>query len=71
MNNNIPYQKYIEGDYFRVKEAAYETPYGTKVQQVTMITGKGQIYITEKRILQRECDLNITPFYFSLFNNII
>lgn len=59
MNNNIPYQKYIEGDYFRVKEAAYETPYGTKVQQVTMITGKGQIYITEK--LKKEfCKESVT-----------
>ena len=48
MSNNIPYQRYIDGDYFRVKESTYETPYGTKTQQTTMITGKGQIYITEK-----------------------
>lgn len=48
MRNNMPYQRYIDGDYFRVKESTYETPYGTKTQQTTYVTGKGQIYITEK-----------------------
>lgn len=48
MSNNMPYQRYIDGDYFRVKESTYETPYGAKTQQTTMVTGKGQIYITEK-----------------------
>lgn len=48
MSNNIPYQRYIEGGYFQVKESTYETPYGTKTQQTTYVTGKGQIYITEK-----------------------
>lgn len=48
MSNNMPYQRYIDGDYFRVRESTYETPYGTKTQQTTYVTGKGQIYITEK-----------------------
>lgn len=48
MRNNIPYQRYIDGGYFQVKESTYETPYGTKTQQTTFVTGKGQIYITEK-----------------------
>ena len=48
MKNNMPYQRYIEGGYFQVKESTYETPYGTKTQQTTLITGKGQIYITER-----------------------
>lgn len=48
MSNNIPYQRYIEGGYFQVKESTYETPYGTKTQQTTYVTVKGQIYITEK-----------------------
>ena len=48
MSNNMPYQRYIDGNYFRVKESTYETPYGTKTQQTTFVTGKGQIYITEK-----------------------
>ena len=48
MRNNIPYQRYIDGGYFRVKESTFETPYGTKTQQTTFVTGKGQIYITEK-----------------------
>lgn len=48
MKNNMPYQRYIEVGYFQVKESTYETPYGTKTQQTTYVTGKGQIYITEK-----------------------
>ena len=47
-NNNEPYQKYIESGYFRMKEGTYDTPYGTKTYIKTMITGKGQIWITEK-----------------------
>lgn len=48
MKNNMPYQRYIDGGYFQVKESVYETLYGSKTQQTTYITGKGQIYITEK-----------------------
>lgn len=48
MKNNMPYQRYIDGGYFQVKESTYETPYGVKTQQTTYVTGKGQIYITEK-----------------------
>lgn len=48
MKNNIPYQKYIEDGYFQIKESVYETSYGCKTQQTTYVTGKGQIYITEK-----------------------
>lgn len=48
MSNNVPYQRYIDGGYFKVKESVYETPYGTKTQITTKVTGKGQIYITEK-----------------------
>ncbi len=48
MKNNMPYQRYIDSRYFQVKESTYETPYGTKTQQTTLVTGKGQIYITER-----------------------
>lgn len=48
MKNNMPYQRYIEGGYFQVKESVYETPHGSKTQQTTYVTGRGQIYITEK-----------------------
>ena len=47
-SNNIPYQRYIDGGYFEVKESTYETAYGTKTSITTKVTGKGQIYITEK-----------------------
>lgn len=48
MKDNIPYQKYIDSGYFEVKESTFETPYGLKSQLTTLVTGKGQIYITEK-----------------------
>lgn len=57
MNNNVPYQKYITGGYFEVKESVFETPYGSKTGITTYITGKGQIYITEK--LRAEIRKNI------------
>ena len=47
MKNNVPYQKYIENGYFKIKESVYETPYGSKTNVTTFVTGKGQIYITE------------------------
>jgi anti-repressor protein len=48
MSNNTPYQQYIDSGHFKVKEKVTETAYGTKIFVTTYITGKGQIYITEK-----------------------
>ena len=47
MNNNIPYQKYIENRYFEVAEITKETAYGTKIFTKTLITGKGQVMLVE------------------------
>lgn len=47
-DNNEPYQRYIDSGYFKIKESTYKTPYGTKTYVKTMITGKGQIWITER-----------------------
>ena len=48
MSNNIPYQKYIENNYFVVTETTKETAYGTKIFTKTLITGKGQVALVEK-----------------------
>ena len=48
MNNNEPYQKYIDNGYFTVVEVTKQTAYGVKIYTKTLITGKGQIYILEK-----------------------
>lgn len=48
MKNNTPYQRYVDSGYFKMKESTNETPYGIKVFTTTYVTGKGQIYITEK-----------------------
>lgn len=48
MNNNNPYQKYINNGMFKVVEVVKKTPYGTKVFTKTLITGVGQIRLLEK-----------------------
>lgn len=48
MRNNIPYQQYIDSGHFKLKETVKTTAYGTQVFTITLVTGKGQIYITEK-----------------------
>ena len=46
--NNEPYQRYVEQGIFQLREYTFETPYGSKTGRKTYVTGKGQIYITEK-----------------------
>ena len=47
-DNNEPYQRYVEQGVFQLREYTFETPYGSKTGCKTYVTGKGQIYITEK-----------------------
>ena len=46
MDSNIPYQKYVEAGYFKVIEWVLEAK--NQVKFKTLITGKGQEYITGK-----------------------
>jgi anti-repressor protein len=46
MDSNIPYQKYVEAGYFKVIEWVLEAK--NQVKFKTLITGKGQEYITDK-----------------------
>lgn len=49
LDSNLPYQKYMERGYFEVIEQAYATQKGCgMVSLKTLITGKGQIYLTNK-----------------------
>ena len=48
MTKKNPYQRDIDSGYFQIKESTFKTPYGEKTAQTTYVTGKGQIYITEK-----------------------
>ena len=48
MNDNTPYQRYINNGLFKVIETTKNTSYGPMVFPKTLITGKGQIYIVEK-----------------------
>ena len=47
MENNTPYQKYMDNGIFEVIEQTYKTPYGEKTSLKTLITGRGQIVLTE------------------------
>ena len=54
MNNNVPYQKYIDNGLFKVIEVTKKLADDTvKIYTKTLVTGKGQIYILEK--LKEEC----------------
>ena len=48
MDNNTPYQKYIENEYFKVIETVNETAYGIKIFVKTLITDKGQVALLKK-----------------------
>lgn len=48
MKGNIPYQQYIDSEYFEVVEYTYNTPYGEKLGIKTLVTGKGQIKLVER-----------------------
>jgi len=48
MANNVPYQRYLKNEYFKVKEVVKTTAYGIKTFPKTLITGKGQVALVEK-----------------------
>ena len=52
MEDNIPYQEYIERGYFKVKESVFEMHGEIKTYQQTMVTGRGQQYVLAR--LMRE-----------------
>ncbi len=47
-NSTEPTQRSINQNLFEIVERTVKTPYGDKIVQTTKITGKGQIYFTEK-----------------------
>ena len=48
MIDNVPYQKYIDNNWFTVIETVKETQYVTKCFIKTLITGRGQVQILSK-----------------------
>lgn len=45
MANNLPYQQFIDREYFAVKESVFEVNGLKKTYQQTFVTGKGQHYV--------------------------
>ena len=54
MENNQPYQKYIDQQLFSVSEVVKHTAYGDKTFRKTYITGRGQVKIVE--MIRKEND---------------
>ncbi len=54
MAGNLPYQRYIERGYFRVKESVFEMNGEPKIYRQTYVTGKGQQYILARLINDRQ-----------------
>ena len=54
MQDNTPYQRFIDNGYFVIKEYVYKTSYGSHTQQTTYVTGKGPLYIT-RRLKEEYC----------------
>jgi anti-repressor protein len=48
LKDNTPYQEYIDKGFFKIIEQTFQTAYGKQTSVKTLITGKGQIYFTEK-----------------------
>ncbi|MCM1333441.1 MAG: phage antirepressor [Bacteroides sp.] len=49
MDNGLPYQMYVDAGHFKVKESTYRDHYGNiHTNRQTLVTGKGQLYITKK-----------------------
>lgn len=48
MQNNEPYQQYVNQGYFKLIEKTNNTPYGPTIYTQTLVTGKGQIWIIEQ-----------------------
>ena len=48
MNNNEPYQRYIDNNTFIVTVGTIDTPFGSKQTRTTKITPTGQLYLFDK-----------------------
>lgn len=48
MDNNLPYQTYIDRKWFEVIETVKHTAYGINIFSKTLITGRGQVALMEK-----------------------
>ena len=47
MDNNVPYQRYLNAGWFKVIEYTYEAGGVPRLRTKTLVTGKGQIKIAE------------------------
>ncbi|MDF3746689.1 phage antirepressor KilAC domain-containing protein, partial [Enterobacter hormaechei] len=48
--HNLPMQRYIDSGYFAVRQGTYETNGEVRASFTTMLTGKGEQWLTKKLI---------------------
>ncbi|HHX8313410.1 TPA: phage antirepressor KilAC domain-containing protein [Vibrio diabolicus] len=49
-NHNMPYQHFIDAGYFTIKRRVFNTPHGRERSFTSLITGKGEVWLTKKLI---------------------
>ena len=54
-SRNMPQQRYVEQGLFEVKESNIQNPDGSvRITRTTKVTGKGQIYFTNKFLAEKK-----------------
>jgi len=48
--HNVPYQEYLEGGYFKLKESTYRAGDVDHIYPQTFVTGKGMVWLAKKHI---------------------
>lgn len=48
--HNMPYQNYIDSEYFTIKRGVFNTAHGRERSFTPLITGKGEVWLTKKLI---------------------
>ena len=49
-NHNMPYQNFIDAEYFTIKRRVFNTSHGRERSFTPLITGKGEVWLTKKLI---------------------
>ncbi len=49
-SHNMPYQRFIDSGYFTIKRGVFNTGHGRELSFTTLITGRGEVWLTQKLI---------------------
>lgn len=71
MHDNVPYQKYINAGYFKVKLALVRRTNGNEMKPTTRITGKGKIWLFSEFFRKSDGAQLALPFNPNIHNIVI